>query len=310
VRIVFFGTPELALPSLEAISASHEITAVVCQPDKPKGRSKKLLSPPTKVWAEAHHVHVSQPTKLNDGVFEAWLRSQAPDICTLVAYGRILKQAILDVPPHGFLNMHPSLLPRYRGPSPIQTALLEGQNETGITIMRLDAGTDTGDILLQESMPISIEDTSETLSTRLAQLGAKRLLEALNLLESGDAIFKKQDDALATHSKMYTKEDGRIRWDRSATEIHNLARAFNPWPVAHCLLKGDTVRIYKTRVIEIQENKSPGTVLRINKNDIVVAAGDGAIAIETIQTHGKRAIPVADFLRGNALQPGDRFEDL
>ncbi len=310
MRIVFFGTPDLALPSLEAISASHEVTAIVCQPDKPKGRSKKLLSPPTKVWAEAHHVHVSQPTKLNDGVFEAWLRSQAPDICTLVAYGRILKQAILDVPPHGFLNMHPSLLPRYRGPSPIQTALLEGQNETGITIMRLDAGTDTGDILLQESMPISIEDTSETLSTRLAQLGAKRLLEALNLLESGDAIFKKQDDALATHSKMYTKEDGRIRWDRSATEIHNLARAFNPWPVAHCLLKGDTVRIYKTRVIEIQENKSPGTVLRINKNDIVVAAGDGAIAIETIQTHGKRAIPVADFLRGNALQPGDRFEDL
>ena len=310
MRIVFFGTPELALPSLEAISASHEITAVVCQPDKPKGRSKKLLPPPTKVWAEEHEVQVSQPTKLNDGVFEAWLRSQTPDVCPLVAYGRILKQAILDLPPHGFLNMHPSLLPRYRGPSPIQTALLKGENETGVTIMRLDAGTDTGDILLRESAPISIEDTTETLSAKLAELGAKRLLEALNLLESGGASFEKQNDALATHSKIYTKEDGRIRWDSPATEIHNLVRAFNPWPVAHCLFKGDTVRIYKTRFIDIQENKPPGTVLRINKNDIVVVARKGAIAIETIQTPGKRAMPVADFLRGNAVQPGDHFEEI
>ena len=310
MRIVFFGTPGLALPSLEAVAAAHEVVAVVCQPDKPQGRSKKPVPPATKVWAEAHGIEVSQPLKLNDGVFEAWLRGKGPEVCVLVAYGRILKQAILDVPQHGFLNMHPSLLPRHRGPSPIQTAILEGDSETGVTIMRLDAGTDTGDVLLHEVIPILSDDSSESLAAKLAEVGAEVVLDALNLLESGAAVFEKQDASLATHTRMHTKEDGRIHWNMRAADIHNLVRAFVPWPVAHSSFHGETVRIYKTRLMDLPANKPPGAVLRVNRDDIVVATGEGALAIETIQTPGKRAMPMADFLRGNAVEVGDPFEEI
>ena len=168
MRIVFFGTPDLAVPSLEAVAATHEVAALVCRPDSPQGRRKALVPPPTKVWAETQGIEVNQPTKLNDGVFEAWLREQQPEVCVLVAYGRILKQPILDVPPHGFLNVHPSLLPRHRGPSPIQTAILQGDAETGVTIMRLDAGTDTGDLLVPEANSIDSDQPatpSRTVST-------------------------------------------------------------------------------------------------------------------------------------------------
>ncbi len=310
MRIIFFGTPGLALPSLKAVAAAHEVTALVCQPDKAQGRSKKPVPPPTKVWAEEHGIEVSQPVKLNDGVFEAWLRGQAPEVCVLVAYGRILKQAILDVPPRGFLNVHPSLLPRHRGPSPIQTAIFEGDSETGLTIMRLDAGTDTGDTLLHEAIPILSDDTSESLAAKLAEVGAELILDALNLLESGAAVFEKQDGSLATHTRMYTKDDGRIHWNMRATDIHNLVRAFVPWPVAHCGFEGETVRIHETRVVDLPVDKPPGTVLRVNRDDIVVATGEGALAISTIQTPGKRAMPMADFLRGNTVEVGDLFEDV
>lgn len=310
MRIVFFGTPGLAVPSLKAVAAAHEVVAVVCQPDRPQGRSKKPLPPATKVWAEENGLEISQPTKLNDGIFEGWLRNQAPELCVLVAYGRILKQAILDVPRHGFLNMHPSLLPRHRGPSPIQTAILEGDAETGATIMRLDAGTDTGDMLLHETIPIEGDDTTESLAKKLAKLGAESIMEALNLVEGGAASFEKQDESLATHTKIYKKEDGRILWEMRAPNIHNLVRAFIPWPVAHCRFKGDTVRIRKTRVVDTEEQKPPGTVLKVNKSDIVVAAGEGALAIEVIQASGKKAMPMADFLRGNAIEAGDLFEDV
>ncbi len=310
MRVVFFGTPSLAVPSLKAVAAAHEVTALVCQPDKPQGRSKKPVPPPTKTWAEEHGIELSQPVKLNDGVFEAWLRGQAPEVCVLVAYGRILKQAILDVPFHGFLNVHPSLLPRHRGPSPIQTAIVEGDRETGISIMRLDAGTDTGDMLLHEAIPILSDDTSESLSAKLAKVGAELILDALNLLEAGTAVFEKQDGSLATHTRMYTKDDGRIHWNMRATDIHNRVRAFVPWPVAYSGFDGETVRIYKTRPVDIHENKPPGTVLRVNRDDIVVATGEGALAIETIQTPGKRAMPMADFLRGNTVEVGDLFEEV
>ncbi len=311
MRIVFFGTPDLAVPTLEAVAAAHEVVAVVCQPDKPQGRSKRPVPPATKVCAgEMQGIAVSQPTKLNDGVFEAWLRSQAPEVCVLVAYGRILKQAILDVPRHGFLNVHPSLLPRHRGPSPIQTAILEGDAETGVTIMRLDAGTDTGDTLLRRAIPIEGDDTTESLAEKLAGLGSELILEALDLVESGAAVFEKQDESLVTHSKIYKKEDGRIRWDMRAQDIHNLVRAFVPWPVAHCGFHGDTVRIYKTRVVEVEVGEPPGTVLRAGEDGIVVAAGEDALAIEMMQAPGKRAMPMADFLRGNTVEAGDLFEDV
>ncbi len=310
MRIVFFGTPALAVPTLEAVAAAHEVVAVVCQPDKPQGRSKRPVPPATKVCAGEHTIALSQPTKLNDGVFEAWLRGHAPEVCVLVAYGRILKQAILDVPRHGFLNVHPSLLPRHRGPSPIQTAILEGDAETGVTIMRLDAGTDTGDTFLRKAIPIDSDDTADSLAEKLAELGSELILEALDLVESGAAVFEKQDESLVTHSRLYKKEDGRIRWNTRAQDIHNLVRAFVPWPVAHCRFQGDTVRIHKTRVVEAEEGKPPGTVLRVREDGIVVAAGEGALAIEIMQATGKRAMHMADFLRGNAIEAGDLFEDV
>ncbi|MDK1022208.1 MAG: methionyl-tRNA formyltransferase [Candidatus Hydrogenedentes bacterium] len=311
MRIVFFGTPGLAVPSLEGVAAAHQVSAVVCQPDKPQGRSKRPVPPATKVWAEEEQgIEVSQPAKLNDGVFEAWLRGQAPEVCVLAAYGRILKQAILDVPRYGFLNVHASLLPRHRGPSPIQTAILEGDGETGVTIMRLDAGTDTGDMLLHKAIPIDSGDTTESLAKKLAELGAELILEALNLVESGAALYEKQDESLATHTKIYKKEDGRVRWNMRARGIHNLVRAFVPWPVAYCRFQGDTVRIHKTRVVETGEDRPPGTVLLVREDDIVVAAGEGALAIEMIQASGKKAMPMADFLRGNTIEAGDLFEDV
>lgn len=307
MRIVFFGTPDLAVPSLEAVASAHDLSALVCQPDKPKGRGKRLIPPPTKVWAHERGIEVQQPAKLNDGNFEAWLRAQAPEVCVIVAYGRILKQPILDVPAHGYLNVHPSLLPRYRGPSPIQTALVHGDTETGVTILRLDAGTDTGDLLLQETVPIADDDNAESLSATLGELGAKLILEAIDRLESGTAVFEKQDDALATHSRMYSKEDGRIDWAAPARDLHNLVRAFNPWPVAHTKFGADVIRIYSAHLAATEANAAPGTVLEVGDGGILVATGDGALALDTIQAPGKRALSVADFLRGRSIAPGDRF---
>jgi len=310
VRLVFFGTPVLAVPSIEAVATRHDLAALVCQPDRPQRRSKKPAAPPTKTWALDHGVPVTQPAKLNDGTFEAWLKDQRPEVCVLVAYGRILKQPILDVPPHGFLNIHPSLLPRHRGTAPIQTAILQGDDVTGVTLMRLDAGMDTGDVLLQEEMPIEPEDTTASLSTRLAVLGAELLLQGLDLIVSGEAVFKPQDDAGVTMTTLLEKSDGQIRWAAPARDIHNLVRAAIPWPIAHCRLQGDVCRIHKTEVVDEPPAAPPGTVTRVEGGRIFVAAGKGTLAILMLQAPGKRAMATRDFLNGRPIHAGDRFEDL
>lgn len=309
MRIVFFGTPELAVPSLQALSAHFDVTALVCQPDRPKGRGKKLQAPATKVWALEHDLEIQQPTKLNDGTFEEWLKEQAPDLCALVAYGRILKQPILDVPRLGFINMHPSRLPELRGPSPIQTSILRGYTETAITIMRLDAGMDTGDMLIQEPVPIEPEDTSESLSERLAPLGGELMVEAARQLDSGEAVFAPQAHDRATMTGMYAKADGRVRWNDSAESIRNLVRAAIPWPIAFCTLGHKPVRIHAVRVVEYAGEDEPGVIVEVSKDRVVVVTGEGALSIETLQNAGKRALPIADYLRGNPLRVGDRFED-
>ena len=216
MRLVFFGTPEIAVPCLSAVTHGHDVTAVVCQPDRPKGRGKKLIAPPVKVWAQEHGLTVHQPAKLNDGAFEVWLKEQAPDICVIAAYGRILKEPILAVPPHGFINMHPSLLPKYRGPSPIRSALLNGDEATGVTIMRLTMEMDAGDILLQEETPVDPAENAVTLSERLSVLGGGMLVKALGLIESGDAEFTPQDHEKAEFCKLFEKSDGQIRWEAPA----------------------------------------------------------------------------------------------
>ncbi len=310
MRVVFFGTPELAVPSLAATAKSHDMIAVVCQPDRPQGRGKKLAPPPAKIWALDQGIPVAQPAKLNDGAFEAWLREQKPDMCLIAAYGRILKQPILDVPPRGFLNMHPSLLPKYRGPSPIRTALLNGDEVTGVTIMRLTLEMDAGDILLQEKEPIYPEDTWPTLASRLAVKGAELLVRGVGLVAAGTARFTPQDHTKAVYCRMLEKSDGEIRWGRPANEIHNLVRASLPWPVAHCLYKGQVYRIHESRVVEEAFDAPPGTVVAVEKERVVVVTGEGALAILALQAPGKRAMPVREYLRGHAIQVGEQFEDV
>ncbi len=309
MRIVFFGTPELAVPSLEALTDAHEVVALVCRPDKPKGRSKKLVPPSTKAWASEHGIETIQPLKLNDGAFEAWLRERNPDVCALVAYGRILKQPILDVPKHGYINMHPSRLPQYRGPSPIQSAIRAGETETAVSIMRLDAGMDTGDILIQEPVAINPDDTAATLSDRLAALGATLMVNGANLIESGQAKFRPQSDSGATVTRIFEKSDGRVRWGASPEEIVNLVRAANPWPMAQTRYQSDVYRIHHAQALDESHNETPGTVLRVEKDAIIVAASAGAVSLDIVQAPGKRAMPVSDFLRGHEIRPGDRFED-
>ncbi len=309
MRIVFFGTPELAVPSLAILREHHDVVALVCQPDRPQGRSDKPVPPSTKELALERGIRMHQPTKLNDGAFEKWLRETRPELCALVAYGRILKQPILDVPAHGFLNVHPSLLPKYRGPSPIQTAVRNGETKTGVTIMRLDAGMDTGDMLLQRATDIPDDDNAETLTARVAQIGADMLLEAVGLVETGEATFMPQDHSLATVTTLWKKEDGGIRWGESARSLRNLVRACVPWPVAYCRFGGEVLRIHEAEAIDIAADAPPGTVSGIETTRILVATGDGTLAITRLQATGRKAMPTGDFLRGNRIETGDRFED-
>lgn len=309
MRIVYFGTPELAVPTLETLHRHHTVAAVVCQPDKPQGRSKKLVAPPTKTWAVERGVEVHQPTRLNDGGFESWLRDQRPELCVLVAYGRILQEPILEVPPNGFLNLHPSLLPQYRGPSPIQSAVLHGDEKTGLTIMRLTMEVDAGDVLLQEEVDIMPDDTTASLTERLGPLGANLMLRAVGMVDDETAEFSPQDHTRATFTHTLQKKDGAIEWHWPATRIHNLVRAAIPWPVAHCRFHGETVRILKTRVLADPAAAAPGTITDVGREILTVATGDGYLDVLEIQVPGKRAMPVADFLRGHTIAAGDRFED-
>jgi len=308
VRIVFFGTPELAVPSLESVANAHTVTAVVCQPDKPQGRSKALLPPPVKIRALELGIPVHQPAKLNDGIFEAWLRGQAPEVCVLVAYGRILKQPIIELPTRGFINLHPSLLPKYRGPSPIQSAILAGDTETGVTIMRIEAETDSGAILLQEKHPIAPTDTSESLTDTMGRTGAKMMLEALDLIARDEAHYVPQDHARATHCRMISKDDARIDWRLPAVDIHNRIRAFIPWPIAFGVLRDDTLRIHAAHVIPGDAPVAPGHIAELTKDGFVVATGVGLLAIDRLQAPGKRPMSSAEFLRGRPLTTADAFE--
>lgn len=307
MRILFFGTPELAVPSLAAVHERFGVAAVVCQPDKPKGRSGKPAPPPVKEWALARGIPVHQPAKLNDGSFEAWMRDQRPDLCLVTAYGRLLKQPLLDIPPLGWLNMHPSLLPRWRGPSPIQTALLHGDAETGVTIMKISLEMDAGDIVLQERTPVGPEENAETLTARLAAMGGRMLADAVALAADGELPARPQGGAGVTYCKMLAKEDGRIRWDRPAAELHNLVRAMVPWPTAQCIHNGEVFKILAATVADGPADAAPGTVTAVLRDRILVAAGGGRLAILRLQAPGKKAMDTAAFLLGNPMKAGDRF---
>ena len=308
MKIVFMGTPDFAAGALEAlIEAGHEITAVVTQPDKAKGRSKELQFPPVKETALAHNIPVLQPIRIKRPEEIEALKKHEADIYVVAAFGQILSQEILDMPKYGCLNIHASLLPKYRGASPIQSVILDGEEETGITIMQMDAGIDTGDMLLKKSIAIDAEDTYETLHDKLKILGGEAIVEALELLETGALVPEKQDHEKSSHVKMITKEMGNIDFNKSAKEIDCLVRGLNPWPSAFTFYKGKQMKIWKVSVEETITSEEPGTVTEVTKNAIRVACGSGVIVICELQLEGKKRMSAHDFLLGVKVQAGDKF---
>jgi methionyl-tRNA formyltransferase len=290
MRCVFFGTPEFAATALEALIASdHEVVGVVCQPDKPAGRGQKLTAPPVKEAALRAGLPHAQPASVRKGDILETLRGWRPDIAVVAAYGRILPPALLTLPPHGCINIHASLLPRYRGAAPIQWAIARGETVTGITIMQMDEGMDTGDILMQRETAITADDTGSSLHDRLARIGAELALEALAAIAAGTATRTPQDHALATHAPMIRKDDGRIDWSRPALETERLVRAFDPWPSTFTFLSGLRLRILRAHVAAGGSGDAPGTVVAAG-DSLLVATGAGALALDEVQLEGRKRV--------------------
>jgi methionyl-tRNA formyltransferase len=310
LKVVFFGTPEFALKPLRAIleSGRHEVFAVVSQPDRPRGRGQEVSFSPVKEYALAHGLKVLQFEKIRtDGA--GLLKELGADIGVTAAYGQILSQEIIDIFPYGIYNIHASLLPKYRGASPVTAAIQDGETETGITIMRTELGLDSGDIIMTESTVVGENQTTGELLEVLADVGARLIVNVLDLTESGNVIFTPQDHKKATGCKMLNSTSGEINWSDSSEKIHNLVRAMNPSPSAFSMLNGEKVKIHKTVVRnDVVSNAESGTILEASsKNGLIVKCGSGAIQLETIQMPGKRAMLATDFLRGRALDSGSKF---
>lgn len=305
MRIVFMGTPDFAVPCLQRLlEDGHEVPAVFTQPDKPVGRHAVLTPPPVKQLALSRGIPVYQPTKMRDGTVAALLRELAPDCLVVVAYGRILPQEILDVPPRGCVNIHGSLLPRYRGAAPIQWSVIRGETVTGVTSMFMDAGMDTGDIIDTLTTPIGENETAGELFERLAPLGARLLSTTLAAIADGTVTRRPQNDAEATMAPMLEKAMGRLDLTRPAQELHNQVRGMNPWPGAFCTAGGKTLKIHETRVAA--GSGAPGTLLCADP--VTVACGEGALQLVTVQPEGKPRMAAEAWLRGARLPQGARLE--
>lgn len=308
LRIIFLGTPELAVVSLRALlhDPAFAILAVVTQPDRPKGRDLKLQPSPVKQLAVSAGLPVLQPIKARDEQFVAELSALQPDLIAVAAFGQILPKSILELPRFGCLNVHTSLLPKYRGASPIQSAILNGERETGVTIMKLDVGLDTGDILTQCVTPIRDEDNAATLHDRLAQLGAELLVQTIPDYIAGKIQPRPQPHELATHVAKIKKEDGRIDWQQPARAIWNRIRAFTPWPGAFTYLPAQPqpqlLKLWQADIVSGQGRA--GTVLSADKNGLVVGCGEGALRLTSLQREGGRRMSAAEFLAGHPLKPG------
>jgi len=308
MKIVFMGTPDYAAGALEAlIQAGHEITAVVTQPDKAKGRSKELQFPPVKVTAVAHNIPVMQPVKIKTPEAMAELAKYEADVFVVAAFGQILSQAILDMPKYGCLNIHASLLPKYRGASPIQHVIIDGEEETGITIMQMDAGIDTGDMLYKRSIAIEDTDTYETLHDKLMVLGGEAIVEAISLLEDGALVPEPQQHELSCYAKLISKEMGNIDFSKPAVELERLIRGLNPWPSAYTFYKGKQMKVWEAAVEEGSMDIQPGTVVEVTKDTIKVACSVGILCIKSLQLEGKKRMNTHDFLLGVKVQPGEVF---
>ncbi len=303
------GTPEFAVPCLAALYEHCDVIGVVTQPDKPRGRGQKLVPSPVKAWAEAHGLPVWQTKRIKEEDFTAFLEEQKPDLMVVVAFGQILSQRILDIPPYGCINVHGSLLPRYRGAAPMQWCVIDGEKKTGITTMFMDAGLDTGDMLLKAEFPIGPDTTLEEVHDGLMALGAKVLIDTLEELSAG-TLKRIPQTGESNYAPMLTKETGHIHWQDCAQKIHNLVRGLDSWPGAYTFLAGKKYKIWRTRCTTEKTEAQPGTILRADKKEgLFVVAGDGVLEITELQAPGKKRMAAKDYLNGHAIALPATFED-
>lgn len=308
MRIIFAGTPPFAAPALQSLlNAGHEVALVLTQPDRPAGRGMRTASSVIKLLAQEYKLALLQPHSLKQPELPGLLDAARADVMVVAAYGMILPSAVLSIPRLGCLNIHASLLPRWRGAAPIQRAILAGDRETGITIMQMDRGLDTGAMLLQKSIPIKQDDTAQTLHDRLALLGAQCIVEALSLLQQGKVWAIPQDETAATYASKPEKHEAEIDWRLHAEDINRTVRAFNPRPGAHSWIAGAPIKIWQASA-RADSTRKPGEVVAITRDGIEVACGEGSLVLEIVQKSGGKKLNSAEFLSGYPLRPGDRFE--
>lgn len=316
MKIVYMGTPDFAVGALQAIiEAGHQVVAVVTQPDKPKGRGKEMQMTPVKACAIAHDIPVFQPVKVKDAEAVAVLRGYEADIFVVAAFGQILSEEILNMPKYGCVNIHASLLPKYRGAAPIQWAIIDGEKKTGVTIMQMDKGLDTGDMLFKTEVEIDAKETGDSLHDKLAEAGAKLIVEALPQIEAGNITPVKQKDEESCYAKMLQKSMGRIDWKQSAYKLDCLIRGLISWPGASTIYHGKNLKIWEEEVADettacIQlKDAAPGTVVGIEKDALYVQTGDGVLRIVSVQLEGKKRMAVRDFLLGCQMKTGEQLGD-
>lgn len=309
MKIVFMGTPDFAVGTLHALAESeHEILAVVTQPDKPKGRGKALQPTPVKEEAMRYGIPVYQPKKVREEEFQVVLRELNPDLIVVVAFGQLIPKSILELPRYGCVNVHASLLPKYRGAAPIQWAVIDGEKESGVTIMKMDEGLDTGDMIAKTVVPLASDETGGSLFDKLSQVGAQLLLDTIPALEEGTVVCEKQPEESPTpYAAMLNKKMGLIDWSQDASVIECLIRGLNPWPSAYTYLKGKTLKIWQAKVVEKQHEEEPGTIIEVDKKHLVVACKTNALLIERLQLEGKKQMETEAFLRGYAIETGAQF---
>lgn len=306
MRILFMGTPDIAVGCLQKIiDEKHDIIGVVTQPDKPVGRGKKMGMPPVKELALKYDLPVYQPIKARDEEFVKIIKDLNPDLIVVVAFGQILPKSILDIPKFGCVNVHVSLLPKYRGAAPINWVIINGEDKTGVTTMYMDEGLDTGDMILTSEFELNDEITAGELHDIMKEEGAKVLKETIDLIEKGEAPRIPQNHDEFTYAPMMNKTLGQIDFSKSAKEIHNLVRGVNPWPSAYTTYKGQTMKIWKTKVLSESSDKAPGTILKVDKEGIRVSTKDNVILISEIQMPGKKRVLVEEYIKGNSIETNE-----
>ena len=305
MKIIFMGTPDFSVGTLEAlVEAGHEIVLAVTQPDKPKGRGKEMQFTPVKECALAHNIPVYQPKKIREPECIEELKKYQADVCVVVAFGQILPKEILEMTPYGCINVHASLLPKYRGAAPIQWAVINGEKVSGVTTMQMDEGLDTGDMLEKVEITLDKKETGGSLFDKLSEVGARLCVKTMEAIENGTAVYTPQDDALATHTGKIQKEMGSIDWSKDAEVIERLVRGLNPWPSAYTRIDDKNLKIWRAKVISHEVKAAPGCILKVTKDELEVQTGNGVLALLEVQLEGKKRMTTDAFLRGYQVTEG------